>query len=77
MNITDREMVAQIKENPYLQYFLGLNSYEYKASFDSSMLVYFRRLIKRELIDKINRQIVKQILEREEEKNSERKSKLI
>ena len=69
LNISDRETVAQIRENPYLQYFLGLNSYEYKAPFDSSMLVYFRKRITQEIIDKINRQIVKQTLENEEEKN--------
>ena len=72
LNITDRETVEQIKENPYLQYFLGLNSYEYKAPFNSSMLVYFRQRINQEIIDKINRQIVKQRLEtQEEKKNSE------
>ncbi len=72
LNISDRETVAQIRENPYLQYFLGLNSYEYKAPFDSSMLVYFRKRIKRELIDQINRQIVKQTLETEEEKKTQK-----
>ncbi len=75
LNITDRETVAQIKENPYLQYFLGLNSYEYKAPYDSSMLVYFRRRIKTELIDKINRQIVQQTLEKQEEKKKETEQK--
>ena len=71
LNIRDRETVAQIKENPYLQYFLGFNCYEYKAPFNSSMLVYFRQRIKREVVDKINREIVKQTLETKEEKNSE------
>ncbi len=67
LNITDKETIAQIKENPYLQYFIGLNYYEYKAPFDSSTLVYFRKRIKRKVIDKINKQIVKQTLEIEEE----------
>ena len=71
LNLSDRETVAQIKENPYLQYFLGLNSYEYKAPFDSSMLVYFRKRIKTELVNQINRQIVKQTLSIESEKNTE------
>ena len=71
LNITDRETVAQIKENPYLQYFLGLNCYEYKAPFNSSMLVYFRKRIKTEVIEKINRQIVKETSFIEEEKNSD------
>ena len=75
LNLSDRETVAQIKENPYLQYFLGLNCYEYKAPFDSSMLVYFRKRIKRELIDKINRQIVRRTLEQQEEKKTRKQSK--
>ena len=45
LNLSDRETVEQIKDNPYLQYFLGLNSYEYKAPFNSSMLVYFPQRI--------------------------------
>ena len=75
LNITDRETVEQIKENPYLQYFLGLNSYEYKAPFNSSMLVYFRKRINQEIIDKINRQVVKQTLEDPEEKKTPRQKK--
>ena len=67
LNITDRETRAQIEENPYLQYFLGLNFYEYKAPFDSSMLVYFRKRIKTEVIDKINKQIIKQALETQDQ----------
>jgi hypothetical protein len=75
LNISDRETVEQIKENPYLQYFLGLNFYEYKAPFNSSMLVYFRQRIKREIVEKINRQIVKETLSRESEKKTPRQKK--
>ena len=70
LNITDRETIEQIKENPYLQYFLGFSSYEYKAPFSSSTLVYFRKRIDPKLINKINRQIVKQNLETETEKKT-------
>lgn len=72
LNLSDRETVAQIKENPYLQYFLGLNSYDYKAPFNSSMLVHFRQRIKPEIINKINRQIVKQTLDTSEEKKTQK-----
>ena len=75
LNLSDRETVAQIKENPYLQYFLGLNSYDYKAPFDSSMLVHFRKRIKPEIINKINRQIVKQTLDTPEEKKLTNRAK--
>lgn len=62
LGLTDREMIEQIEENPYLQYFLGLKSYQNKAPFDSSMLVYFRKRINGEIIEKINRKVVKQVL---------------
>ena len=42
LGISDREIVEQIKENPYLQYFIGLESYSNQATFDASMLVHFR-----------------------------------
>ena len=31
LGITDRETVEQIKENPYLQYFIGLSDYSNEA----------------------------------------------
>jgi hypothetical protein len=43
--ITERETREQIKENPYLQYFLGMSSYSNEAPFDASLMVYFRERI--------------------------------
>jgi hypothetical protein len=37
LGITDRETVEQIRENPYLQLFIGLESYRDEAPFDASM----------------------------------------
>jgi transposase, IS5 family len=62
LNLTDRETVQQIKENPYLQYFLGFEYYEYKDQIDASTLVYFRKRISAEIINKINVRIVKEEL---------------
>lgn len=39
---TDRETVEQITENPYLQYFIGLECYQMKPPFDSFLMVHFR-----------------------------------
>ncbi len=33
LGISDRETVEQIRENPYLQYFIGLSSYSNEAPF--------------------------------------------
>ena len=66
LGISDRETVEQIKENPYLQYFIGILSYSNDTPFDaSSMLVHFRERIGIELVNKINREVVKKILEEE------------
>ena len=63
LGISDRETVEQIKENPYLQYFIGMSSYNHKAPFDPSMLVHFRERIGVNLVNKINQQMVKRMLE--------------
>jgi len=41
--LSDRETVAQIQENPYLQYFVGLAGYQMKAPFVPSLLVEIRK----------------------------------
>lgn len=38
LGISDRETVEQIKENPYLQYFIGIEVYGNEEVFDASML---------------------------------------
>jgi hypothetical protein len=58
LGTSDRETVEQIKENPYLQYFLGMPTYTNEEPFDASMFVHFRQRINRDLIDKINRKMV-------------------
>ena len=40
-----RELVAQIMENPYYQYFIGLPGYRDKPPFDASTLMLFRKRI--------------------------------
>lgn len=41
----DEELIDQIKENPYLQFFIGLKEYQATAPLDSSTLVDFRKRI--------------------------------
>ena len=47
---SDRELVEQITENPYLQYFIGLPGYQEQAPFDASTLVLFRKRISSEML---------------------------
>ena len=51
---TDRETVEQITENPYLQYFIGLERYQIKPPFDPSLMVHFRKRLDQEIMRKIN-----------------------
>ena len=58
LGVTDEETVAQIRENPYLQHFLGLREYLRKDLFDPSMMVHFRKRISPETLGKINLAII-------------------
>lgn len=59
LGISDRETVEQIKENPYLQYFIGRESYSNEAPFDASMMVHFRQKITVDLVKAITEKLVK------------------
>ena len=74
LRISDRETVEQIKENPYLQYFLGMSNYSNESPFDPSMMVHFRERIDLNLVNDINQKMVKDISENNQEKESEKKT---
>ena len=54
---SDRELVEQIRENPYYQYFIGMPGYEDKVPFVPSLLVEFRKRLTPEILDEINEMI--------------------
>lgn len=58
LGVSDRETVEQIKENPYLQYFIGLTAYSYEPPFEASMLSHFRERIGIDLVNQINKRMV-------------------
>lgn len=74
LGISDRETVEQIKENPYLQYFIGMSSYSNEAPFDASMLVHFRERISAELVNKVNQEMIKKMLEAASADDTEKKT---
>ena len=73
LKTSDRETLEQIRENPYLQYFIGMEEYSNKEPFEASMLVHFRQRIGEELVNRINRKTIKIA----EEKALEKKSKKV
>lgn len=58
LGFSDRELVAEIVENPYLQYFIGLPAYQNKAPFAPSLLVEFRKRLTEEILGEINEMII-------------------
>ncbi len=55
---SDRELVEQITENPYYQYFIGLPGYQQEPPFVPSLLVEFRKRLSAEILDEINEMII-------------------
>lgn len=57
-NLDDREAVDQMRENMYMQYFLGYTSFTTEAPFDPSLFVEFRRNLGMANLNAINERIV-------------------
>lgn len=57
LGTSDEETIEQIRENPYLQYFLGFKEYKDEAPFHPSMFVHFRKRIGKKTLAKINETI--------------------
>ena len=57
---SDRELVQQITENPYLQYFIGLPGYQETPPFDASTLVLFRKRINARMLMEANEYLLEE-----------------
>jgi IS5 family transposase len=57
LGTSDEETVEQIKENPYLQYFLGFEEYREEAPFHPTMFVHFRKRLGKKALSEINERI--------------------
>jgi len=58
LGLTDEELVEQIKQNPYLQSFIGLEGHQYSAPFDPWMMAYFRKRLPELVVNECNERIV-------------------
>jgi len=54
MGFSDRELVTQIQENPYYQYFIGLDEFENDLPFTPPLLVTWRKRLDVDFIIKAN-----------------------
>jgi transposase, IS5 family len=62
LGVSDEEAVEQIRENPYLQYFLGFKEYKDEAPFHPTMFVHFRKRLGKKTLANINEVITKKAL---------------
>ena len=58
MKSSDEELVEQIRESPYLQFFLGYEGYRYEIPFDPSMMVHFRKRLSADILKEVNSLII-------------------
>jgi hypothetical protein len=58
LGVTDEECVEQIRENPYLQYFCGMNEFSTEPPFHPTMFVHFRKRFPADILASINEVIV-------------------
>ena len=58
LGLSDEKTVEQIRENPYLQYFLGFHKFRDERPFSPSMFVHFRKRFALEDLNRLNEAIV-------------------
>lgn len=54
MGLSDRDLVKQLQENPYYQYFIGCEEFQHEAPFTAPLLAMWRKRIDMEFIIKAN-----------------------
>lgn len=74
LNLSDRETIAQIQENMFMQYFLGYSSFTNEEPFSPTLFVEIRERLSLELLSKINDVIAVLCIEQEEVANHKKQS---
>ena len=72
MTLSDRDTVALISENVYMQYFCGLKGFQSKEPFDASLFVDIRKRLGNEKFDAFNAEIIRKYQEAEKGKPSKK-----
>ena len=59
LRLSDAETVEMIRENPYLQFFIGMEGFGSKVPFDASMMTWFRKRMTPEIISEVKEYVIK------------------
>lgn len=65
LNLTDRETIAQIQENPFMQYFLGYSTFTNEPPFDASLFVDIRERLSLTFLNEISELVVEHHIEKQ------------
>ena len=72
LKCSDEDVVENIKENPYLQHFIGMDKWSNEAPFDPSLMVWFRKRLSSKVLNDINDEMSRRAAQPEEELPNER-----
>jgi hypothetical protein len=76
-SLSDEDTIEEIRENPYMQYFLGFAEYTYEQVFTPSLFVTIRKRLGKEEFDAMIDDIIKrteEIIANQEDKKRDRKT---
>lgn len=71
---SDEELVEQLRENPYYQYFIGMPGYEDKYPFVPSLLVEFRKRLSEEILSEVNEMIISSVMSEKDDSDDDNNS---
>ena len=71
--LPDEETTEEIKENAYLQYFLGYEEFSHKEPFDPSLFVTLRERLGIEAFEQLNQSFIERVEKVEKENNEKEK----
>jgi len=71
LKCSDVEVVNHIKENPYLQHFIGMGKWSNEAPFDPSLMVWFRKRLSAKVLCTINEEMSKRAAQPEVEETED------
>ena len=77
LSLSDREVIETLKENIYLQYFVGFKTFRKEAAFDASLFVELRKRMGAEEFDKMSQEIISRSEEIIKERKKNRQSPAI
>jgi hypothetical protein len=72
-NLSDQRTIEAIQENIYMQFFVGLESFQTDPIFDSSLFVTLRKRIGKSTFSKLNNALIKMLSEKVDQRNISKK----